>query len=115
MKKSELKEIIREVYKQTLREHESPEKFYSKNKNSMIKAKIKPGIYAVTESDYGGMHDIPQFNVKILKPMNEYEIAIELARKLNYFSPWQYIVLRPTSGSVKITLPTPSISGHTLT
>jgi hypothetical protein len=114
MKRSELKELIRESYRQILLERESPEKFYSRNKNSMIKSKVKPGIYTVTDSDGGGMYDIPQFNVKITKPMNEYEIALELARKLKYFSPWQYITLKPSKGSVEITLPIPPTTGHTM-
>lgn len=114
MKRNDLKELIREVVRETLLERESPEKFYSRSKNSMVKSKVKPGIYVVTDSDHGGMHDIPQFNIKITKPMNEFEIAMELARKLKYFSPWQYLTLKPSKGSVKITLPTPPTTGHTM-
>lgn len=89
-----------------------PEQFYSKTKNKMMKQKIKPGFYTVMETDWAGERDIPQFNVKIIKPMNYYEVAIQIANKTNYLSPWEYIVLKPTTEKTKITIPEPFISEH---
>ena len=91
--------------KKELLEKKSPEQFYSKNKNKMMKQKVKPGVYTVMETDWAGERDIPQFNVKITKPMNYYEAAIQIANKTNYLSLWEYIVLKPTTGKAKITIP----------
>ena len=55
---------------------------------------IAPGLYEVTEEDYGGMYDIPVFEFRLEEEMNLKEIALSLIETRDYMSPWNDLRIR---------------------
>lgn len=76
------------------------EKVYAQTEDKWI----EPGHYTVTEADYGGIYDEEVFHIEVVKGMNLKDIALELIKKKNYMSPWDFLVIkkRVFKGDVKI-------------
>ena len=72
----------------------TPETAYKSNKKSMQQKIVKPGYYDVVESDYDGFRDITQVSIQVTEKMTQWDLAIQLFKKLNYLSEWPYISLR---------------------
>jgi len=64
---------------------------------------VEPGYYEVTETDHGGMRDEAQFLIRITKPINLKELALNLYEDLGYVSPWRYLSIRYSTPKVRKT------------
>jgi len=71
-------------------------KNYSRNREQMEANIIEPGEYAVYEPDYGrGMSVINQFVIKIIEPMSEWELALQVAEHMKYISNYPWFGTKP--------------------
>lgn len=60
-------------------------RIYRKKNISKI---VLPGNYTFTETDYGGNRDYDILSFKVTSPMDSKELAIQIAEKTGYISPW---------------------------
>lgn len=105
MKKSELRQIIKEeiskIYDDPIRT-KAEERY--KNHSSinifgigdfMDRIKIIPkGDYTVVEGDMEGRYSSPKFNVTLLAPIKPFDLAVQLAEKTGWISPWNYLEMK---------------------
>ena len=106
MKKSELRQIIREeiskIYDDPIRT--KAEERYKDQGSSvnisgiggfMDRIKIIPkGDYTVVEGDMEGRYSSPKFNVTLLAPIKPFDLAVQLAEKTGWISPWNYLEMK---------------------
>ena len=110
MKKLELKQIIKEEIKNVLKQFLIKEtrtiELYKKHGQSMKKKIITPGIYNITDPDVNGYRNDYDFHIKVIKKMSLWDIALELAEKINYISPWGSITINKSNGKPRVTVGT---------
>ena len=64
---------------------------YKRMESRMKEEIIEPGLYTITESDQGGMRDYTKGVIKVTETMNLWDLALQVAEKLEYVSPWPYL------------------------
>tara|TARA_R110002167_G_scaffold277746_1_gene483627 strand:- start:74 stop:478 length:405 start_codon:yes stop_codon:yes gene_type:complete len=106
MKKSQLRKIIKEeiskIYDDPIRtKAEERYKDHSSVNISgigdfMDRIKIIPkGDYTVTDGgDMEGRYSSPQFNITLLAPIKPFDLAVQLAEKTGWISPWNYLEMK---------------------
>lgn len=103
MSKINLKQIIREEIKNVLSER-SVSDAYKNNEKEMKSTILKPGIYNISDSDVYGYRNSVDFNIKLTKPMNKWDIAMELYDKKKYISGWGILNIKKSNGKPEITI-----------
>lgn len=105
MKKSKLQQIIREeiskIYDDPIRtkdeerykDHSSVNIFGIGGFMDRIKI-IPKGDYTVVEGDMEGRYSSPKFNVTLLAPIKPFDLAVQLAEKTGWISPWNYLEMK---------------------
>ena len=54
----------------------------------------KTPVEAVVEGDMEGRYSSPKFNVTLLAPIKPFDLAVQLAEKTGWISPWNYLEMK---------------------
>jgi hypothetical protein len=55
---------------------------------------IPKGKYTIVEGDEDGRYFYPRYNVTLSEPMKPFDLAVQLAQKTGWISPWNYLEIR---------------------